>query len=664
MSALVNNAAQIAGLLVWVGLWTVGGWWLTLSAFNLRRNELALVGFTVGLVVETLLANGLARLLPLPLAFWAAAGLTFVLGLGLAASRDVRRLLRIPIVPAQWLALVFLTYVFTSIGRGLALYDDYAHLPTLSLMATGDIPPHFSLDPSVPYGYHYFLMLFATQIMRIADLLPWTALDFSRGLSFALAILLAGVWVRRLTHNAFAGFLGGVLAAFGMGTRWLLLLLPAGVVASLGQNVQMIGSGLSSGPDLATALISGWGIDGSGPIPFPFAFVNGIYGPGVLGFLGANGLIDTAVSFSILLTFNRWRNWRGPAVTVLLVAASGLLGETGLVLSLVSWSVLTVIYVWRNRRLRLPSSLRQWWLVLLAGNLLGVFQGGAWTDLIRGWIEGAQASYQTIGFALHWTPAIVSAHLGVLSLLDPHQLLIALLEIGPILLVLPLVCVWGVKAFRAGRWYEAAFVITGVITLGMVLVQFTGSTGVRNTSRLYGFVGLCSLFAVPVTWRWVEHRSAALKTLASAIGLTIITGGVVLFGVELAAIQKPILSNFISDLDARMYKNYWNQLEPGALVFDSDPYRAPTVFGRPTNSSTTWFETKPEWKVLAAAPDPVDLRAAGFRYVYLDNRYWDQLPQRYQERLSDPCVQVVQVYEDWKHDSRTLLDIGGCGAAE
>ncbi len=94
MSALVNNAAQIAGLLVWVGLWTVGGWWLALSAFNLRRNELALVGFTVGLVVETLLANGLARLLPLPLAFWAAAGLTFALGLGLAADRDVRRLLR------------------------------------------------------------------------------------------------------------------------------------------------------------------------------------------------------------------------------------------------------------------------------------------------------------------------------------------------------------------------------------------------------------------------------------------------------------------------------------------------------------------------------------------------------------------------------------------
>ncbi len=53
-----------------------------------------------------------------PAAFWAAAGLTFVLGLGLAASRDVRRLLRIPIVPAQWLALIFLTYVFTSMGAG------------------------------------------------------------------------------------------------------------------------------------------------------------------------------------------------------------------------------------------------------------------------------------------------------------------------------------------------------------------------------------------------------------------------------------------------------------------------------------------------------------------------------------------------------------------
>lgn len=662
MAVLVNNAAEITGLLVWVGLWTVGGWWLALSAFNLRRNELALVGFAVGLVVETLLANLLARLLPLPLAFWAAAGLTLALGFGFAIGSGWRSLLRIPILPAHWLILVFLTYLFTSIGRGLALFDDYAHLPTLSIMATGDIPPHFSLDPSIPYGYHYFLMLFGAQLMRIADLLPWTALDFSRGLSFAMAMLLAGVWVQRLTHNAFAGFLGGVLAAFGMGTRWLLLLLPPGVVASLGQGVQMIGSGLSSGPDLATALTSGWGIDGSGPIPFPFAFVNGIYGPGVLGFLGPNGLIDAAVGFAILLTFNRWYNWRGPLVTVLLSAASGLLGETGLVLGLASWLILTVIYVLRTRSLRLPHSLWQWWLVLLAGGLLGVLQGGAWTELIRGWVEGARTSYQTIGFAMTWTPVIVSSHLGVLLLLDPAQLLIALMEIGPILLVLPLVCIWGGKAFRAGRWYEAAAVISGVITLGMVLVQFTGSTGVRNTSRLYGFIGVCALFAVPVTWRWAVHRSAVLKAVVSAIGLVIITGGLVLFAVELVAVQKPILSTFITDLDARMYKNYWNRLEPAALVFDPDPFRAPTVLGRPTNSSVTWFQKKREWEVLADAPDPVDLRAAGYRYVYLDNKYWDQLPERYQARLNDPCVQVIQVYEDWKHDWRSLLDIGGCGA--
>jgi len=54
----------------------------------------------------------------------------------------------------------------------------------------------------------------------------------------------------------------------------------------------------------------------------------------------------------------------------------------------------------------------------------------------------------------------------------------------------------------------------------------------------------------------------------------------VFFGIQLIAIQKPTLPLFITELDARMEKRHWNQLAPDAMVFDPDPLRVVTVFGR------------------------------------------------------------------------------------
>ena len=44
-----------------------------------------------------------------------------------------------------------------------------------------------------------------------------------------------------------------------------------------------------------------------------------------------------------------------------------------------------------------------------------------------------------------------------------------------------------------------------------------------------------------------------------------IFGGLVFFGVQLIAIQKPILPLFINELDIQMEKRYWNQLAPDAM---------------------------------------------------------------------------------------------------
>jgi hypothetical protein len=99
----------------------------------------------------------------------------------------------------QVIALALLFGLFFAISRGLAIFDDYAHLPTLSLMAAGDIPPHFSLDPRVPYGYHYFLLLLAAQMTRLSSWFPWTAWDAARTGSCPGGAA-RRLWARRVTQ--------------------------------------------------------------------------------------------------------------------------------------------------------------------------------------------------------------------------------------------------------------------------------------------------------------------------------------------------------------------------------------------------------------------------------------------------------------------------------
>lgn len=665
VNLILHNLTEILSLIVWFALWFSGGLWLVRAAFRLDPEEETLTGLAVGLISEVWLANLLSHWIPAPQSFWLASMGVFLAGFLLLLPQGWQAYRSFRFQPAQWITLLILILVFTGISRGLALYDDYAHLPTTSIMATGDIPPHFSLDPKISYGYHYFLMLLAAQLMRLGDTFPWITLDISRGISFGLTILLAFLWTKRFTRNLYAGFFGGVMAAFGMGARWLLLLLPAPVLQALSGNLEMLGSGVQTAGNLSTALTQPWAIEGSGVVRFPFAFVNGIVSPGVMAH-GPNGAIETTATLLLLLTCNRWRNWRAALVTIILLASTNLMGETGFVLLAGGFGVITLVLWIRERKIYIPGSLGRWWGVLLLSGAISLLQGGVLTDEAAGFISRltsgtAQESYQTIGFGPIWPPQLVSAHLGALSLVDPGQLLIALCETGPLILVLPVLLIWGWKAMRCGRWAEAALAMSAGLSFLMIFAQFSGSTGVRNTNRLYTFTTLCLLFAIPLGWIWAKNRPAALKITFLTLGGITILGGMVLFGNELPAIQTPIASTFISDLDVSMEQRFWNKLEPGALVFDPDPSRATTLFGRATDSNTTWYETKPEWDQLAAAPVPADLRSHGFSYVYLDQKYWDGLTPETQKSLRDSCVTVLHRTEDWTHDFRELLDIRKCG---
>lgn len=648
-------AAVLLGL--WMGTWALGGIWLAGAAFRLDRGERLVVGLVVGLALENLLANLLARLLPLPAAAWIAAGLTGLAGLAAVLARKTPLLPRLsPIL----IPLALLSLLAFGLGRGYGLFDEFLQLPTISLMAAGDIPPRFALDPAVPYEYHYYLLFTAAQAMRIGEIPPWGALDLLRGLTTGLALCLAFAWTRRMTRSAAAGVLGAAFLYFVSGARWFLLLLPQDWLRTLSSGLELLGSGAASGPDLAAALAGPWVIDGVNAIPFPFAFGNGIQPPGVLLQFVANGLTEQAFLLALLLVFSRRSGWLGDVLCAVIVSAMALLTEAGVILEVGGLGLAALIVLARGRSLRLPRSLWVWMGVVAGGHLLSSWQGGAlWGIILRAIGLTQSADYHTIGFKFVFPPTLVSMHLGVLSIGSPGQLLIALAEAGPLLLVFPLLLIFGWKAVRAGRWMEASLAGEAALGFLVLFVQFTGSEGVRNTARMYRFPFVLVLFAVPLGWNWLKNRGPAWRWTAAALAGTGLLGGVALFSAQLPALQKPVYSYFIDVADAAMYERQWNRLEPGELVFDLVQYRAPTLFGRYTNSSRTWYELKPEWKALFLAPTPRAIRAGGFRYAYFDNHNFGKLSLAVRDSWDNSCAELIEeTQSEWGW--RRLYDLNEC----
>jgi hypothetical protein len=280
-------------------------------------------------------------------------------------------------------------------------------------------------------------------------------------------------------------------------------------------------------------------------------------------------------------------------------------------------------------------------------------------------LPGATATvsaYHTFKFSLFWPPKVLSSHLGYLSLDNPAQILLALLEIGPILLVLPLVWVWMVKAFRYQRWYECFLGTAAIASLGLFVVELSGAAGATALTRAQSLLLIVLVtFAVPALWLWARRRRESIKTLTAGFLFVTMFGGVILFGVSLIAIQRPVTTEFISSMDAAMLSKFWNKLDADTLVFDPIPYRAPIVFGRPSRSSDNWFERKPEWQVLADDPDPAALLSAGYRYLYLDEIYWNKLTFEQQAAFENSCVSLISEEAHKRLDEfRRLYDLSAC----
>ncbi len=649
----------------WVAMWTVGGTLLADTLFRLRRGETLVVGAGMGLVLQVWLANLVTHYLPAPQSFWIAAGLVMLAGVIGAAGQ--RRRPRIRVSFWQWLCLGLLILMFNAIGRGLGVFDDYQNLPTISLMATGDVPPHFALNPSLSFGYHYFLLLFCAEVMRLGDMFPWSALDLGRAVLLALPLLLAAMWGYRITRRTLPAVFTGVMLLFAGGARWLLLLLPPAWLDGLSGNITLIGSAATTAPTLAQAMTSDWKIDGAGPIPFPFAFYTGINQPYVMAYTGIAGS-GILILLLILLTAGRWRHWGAGLVTVALVASLALANEIAFLLIGLGFGVVLIVRLFRRTGDRGWGGIAAWVGVFAGASLLAAVQGGLLSDILGARLRGGSlaSNYFDATPTFVWPPAIVSAHLGSLSLFNVPQLVAALLEIGPVILISPLVACWGSKCLKLGRWYEASLIAASWGSVLALFMAFRGPLFTATPRLMSGWFFACILYAVPLAWVWLERRGDSWKVVLVAAGGVACLGGLMMFGVQLAAIQKPIYATFITPMDAKMSQEYWNRLAPAGWVFDPVVYRAPTVFGRFTDSSPSWYTRSPDWQALNDTPDPYKIRAAGFSYMYFDSDYWNALTPAQQLLFNTPCVlQIAQVNgihseKDYTKDFRRLLDIQAC----
>lgn len=701
-----SRTGNLWDLIFWVLLsliWWGGGWLISAHLFRLPRRERLFSGLAIGLLLFILFANLAAYILSMPLAF-AAAGLS-VAALGVIAARSSGRQPWFDVndlrIPGQMLGFCALLILFGLINRGLAIFDDFLNIPLTSWLASDHFPPYYYLNPARLMDYHYGLHLFAASLVRLAGFYPWDAFDFAKSLTLALAILLAGLWLRRFERQKHRLLLLLLVFVFAGGSRWLLLLVPEKQMEVWSQGIELLGSARLAGPDLASALVGVWEIEGEGPFPFPFAFASGIFRPLTFALGSAGGIPALALSLLLLLSGEHRRRvnrseWLRRLVVGLLLASLALIAEhlfvmlwIGLFLAMLAASSSALATkasaaaagTQQQAAPPSPSRLGQRlsdlaWL-LAPGAVLAPWMGGVITGIVLRWLGLSTAAETAENLSLPemsllWPPRVLSAHLGSLAPGNPHQLLIALAEIGPVLLAAPILLALLPNQLRQRRWAMAGMNLGAVLGfLSSLMIDFSARE--RDLTRLMdSALSIWLLLALTYLAAHWQRFSPARKAFITFFAVISVTAGLALFPAELIAISQPQRTHFIFNLDTQISQRYWNTLEADARVLDLGyPYRPAVVLGRGTNAAyLDAYRRLPEFVALLNQPLPARAAAQGYDYIYLDKESWIRFSPELQRAYFQPCVKTVvqlgatavegQTIENPPDEFRWLVDIRLC----
>jgi len=671
-----GNLLDFIPWLVTALLWTAGGWLLATHAIDLEQKERPMVGLALGLIGYTFFANLLGHWLPAYWAFVLAGVCTLLLGLAFA-WKGKRPLLDWHDLTATWVQFVvfiLITIAFLMICRGVALFDEPKNLTIISRMAAGDIPPHFYLNADYYFRYHYGFQLFSASLMRIGGLLPWSAFDLGKSVAFALALLLTGLLAQRHSGKKWAGPIAAFVIAFASGTRYLLLLIPQITLARLDPVIHLIGSSETGAP-FSQALLQGWPLDGGPPTPIMMAYINGIFQPLTMQQAGSS-ILSAVIVILLLLVFPRITHRLTWVLLGIVLACWALVWESSYGLFAIGGSIALVVGgILHTRRTnpagnKLVATIKSivthpGFLALALSVPLVLLQGGTITETLRQALFGTagigvEGAVSAGGFSLRWPPAVFSAHLGALNILSPGELLIAICELGVVILLTPWITLWAWRRFKSGDWVTGAMIAGAWV--GLIVPLFLSYQAERDISRFSAYsMFVWTVFLTLMVMQPAAEVKPVLQNLgAVALGLMIF-GGVVVTGMLMTGVSQPQLGLDMNSQDSRILRDTWNRLPADSAVIDRIPWRASVLTGLPTYSSVSGLERLDTWKSLIANPSVEALSANGYRYVFVDEIWWNEMSPGARADLSQPCVQVVSEYDKPSHGQiRRLLDIQNC----
>ncbi|MCL5429082.1 MAG: hypothetical protein M1347_04665 [Chloroflexi bacterium] len=688
-----NPLSLLPWLVVMLVAW-LAGWLLATHAFRLQARERLIAGLGLGLVLYVWLANLIGHWLSPDLTFLLPALILLIVGVlfgwrrkeGLWLDREDLR------VWPWLLAGLGLVWLFLLWSKGLTLFDEHKNLSLISIIGNGDIPPRFFPNYPLNFIYHYGFHFIGASLMRLGGMLPWSAFDVSKALLWGEMLLLAVLLGKRYIGQRWGGWAAAAVVALASGTRYLLLLLPPAFLLQADKVVRLQGTSALIGKPFSEALISPWPVDGGPPMPYMFGFLNGIMDPMVMAHQGPN-------IFSVLILLLVWlllprlaSRW-----SILLVAAAfatwALAWETTYALFISGLIVFTIIYFWQKRNLRLPDFNS----VLAAAALsipVALLQGGTLTELVRDFLFGIEGpgllqsfgfsnllsslgtslahfgfavsipsapTSSVLGFSFRWPPAILSSHLGALSLFSPVQLVVGLFELGPVILFTPWITRWAWRRANAGDWVLGVLATTA--WLGLFIPMFLQYEADRDISRLswQALLTWTILLAFVVTdqafpWRpWI--RQAAMGSLA-----IMVFGGLVIAGTQFSAASTTRLGDGYNELDAAIAAQIWGRIPADAIVFG--PMGSTTVLtGHLSGQLLSEPPPSDIWHSLMATPSLERLLAGGYDFAYIDSRVWDDLAPEIQAASgldTDCVVTFAEVWDNSHVNFRRMLDLRPC----
>ena len=660
---------SILGILLWSAcgfLWTIGGIWLVTALFDLRKNETLILGFGAGLVSYLWLANIFGHFLSSGLTFSLPAAIIFLLGF-LVRKRKLDIPWRTLLV--QTLVFCLLVGFFTLIGRGLAIFDERKNLSIISLMANGDIPPHNPLNPLTYYQYHYGSQLLSASLVKIGGFFPWSAFDISKGIYWALTILLIYLLIRHLTNKKWVAGLLTAIYPLLTGTRYLLMLLPQNFLAGLDSKIIFLGSSQDIGLPFSKAIFTDWVIGGGPPTSYPYGFINGIFNPLVMSHSGTETLALAIVVLIWLLASAR-SSVAGKWLLAVLFAFLALTWESTYALLAIAVMCMLVAY-WITRKKEKNATLTALVLAGIISIPIVLLQGGTLHEIMKSSISGFFTSTKTINseitedgmFTFNWLPVIFSGHLGALSIFDPAQLIVGLCELGPSIFFIPRIWNWIRKSDGLQKKTMLNILFCSAL-VGLLIPAFlTYQPSVRDITRFsaYGLAVLDILFILFLIENWKTQKNF-LRGLEIACLCLMAVGGLVTGAVQLSALNQPVLTEGVDGWDARISKTIWGTLDKEGWIFDPSSYnwRAEVLSGKGSMIESAVF-TNEDWEELRTNPTIEGFLAHDLTYIYMDEEWWNDLDETARAELSRDCVQEVAKVEDAENGIlRALLWIGAC----